>query len=164
MVKGLESVTITVKSVLMPSAANKIIAELIHSDKCGIKVGIINDTENAIKAYTAEVGNPEQNVPARPFLTEAFSDEEEVQRIFDSVFTDPKFDTFKLKPALKALGKRYVKMVKNKIKDADNWALPNAPETVDRKKREGIKNPHVLRWTDDMLNAITYQTIQGSNV
>jgi hypothetical protein len=164
MVKGLESATVTVKQVIIPNKYSRVVGELINSNNTGIKIGVINDLENAIKAYTAEVGNPEQNVPARPFLTEAFSDIEEVQRIFDNVFTVKNFDTFNVKPAIKALSKRYVKLVKNKILDADNWALPNQPETVDKKKKSGVKNPHVLRWTDDMLKAITYQVIEGSRV
>lgn len=162
MVKGLTNWTVTVKSVTIPNTDANIIAALLTSDNTGISLGIHDDPENAIKAYVAEVGSDDHNIPPRPFLTEAMNDEISLQNIFDDIFRKDKFKGDDLKPALRALGRAYVKHIKSYIYKADSWAIPNSESTIERKLYEGITEPKVLRWTDDMLKAIKFKLIKGS--
>lgn len=115
-----------------------------------VKVGVFT-ADSAEKAYTAEFGDSENNVPARAFMrktTEVLDDK--VVTLRDLI--TPAIEKNNEDTLLDALGNIVKGIMRNVIETASYWAEANAQSTIERK---GHAMP--LRDTDEMLNDITFQ-------
>jgi hypothetical protein len=100
-----------------------------------------------------EFGTDDGHIPARPFMSttsERYKEETMkfteflVGRMIDGKITDT--------TVLKNLGEKYQSYVQQTIRDAKNWAVPNAPSTILQK---GSSSP--LIDTGRMVGAVRYE-------
>jgi hypothetical protein len=124
----------------------------------GVKIGLMgNDQVEGVSVVDYATYNEfgTSRIPARPFMqTTADTSKEEITkfteylvgRMIDGKVTDT--------TVLQNLGAKYQSLVQNTIRDAKNWAVPNAESTVAMK---GSTSP--LIDTGRLVGAVRYEVI-----
>ncbi len=121
-----------------------------------VKVGIIDDAENAEKAAKNEFGSFSDNIPSRPFMRKSLTlfGEEAIQKSLDGVdFTKAQGKN----KILSQLGEKCAENMVKMIETSENYFVPNAPKTAIEK---GFNHP--LLDTGEMREAITYRISEAN--
>ena len=138
----------------------RIFNDIKQLDGRGVKVGLFGGEENdgvSVVDYAVYNEFGTSRIPARPFMqTTADKYRDEIMKF--SSFLVGKMIDGQLKPdrVLRNLGEEYKKKIQSVIRDAKDWAEPNAASTVAQK---GSSSP--LIDSGRMVNAVNYELIGG---
>lgn len=135
---------------------------LVMEDKKVVDVGYFageifeddNDVDVALVARFNEFGTV--YIPERSFMRSTYDqNKEQILREYRKYFqAETRALTFK---ALAKLGALVTSLIKKKIKDAKNWAVPNAPATIAKKTRDGKAGDAPLFDTGTLFNSIDFR-------
>lgn len=128
-----------------------------------VTVGVHEDAGS----YTGTGKNPEvyevalwnefgtRSIPSRTFMGTAIDENQtRINQWRDELIGKILDDGWSVEKALEALGLRVQILIQNKIKS--NMPPPNAPSTVEAKRRKGVA-PNTLQETKLLLRSITYK-------
>ena len=149
------------KVVLHAESFIKLDKELKYLDTHSVRIGFINETEKnedgeIILDYAKknEYGDPEMNVPSRPFFRTTFiKHAKDIENRMKQNFTKVINSTMTGQQALNNIGILVQGYIRNNIRNG-NWK-PNAKLT---KKLKGNKPP--LIDSSSMLKAVNYEIIR----
>lgn len=122
-----------------------------------VKVGILNDEENAEKAAKNELGVLSENIPSRPFMRKSIAlfGDKAIQEVLENTDLTKKQGKTKI---LSNVGEKFADNMVKMIDSSSDYFLPNAPSTAIDK---GFNHP--LLNTGEMKNAITYEISQNND-
>lgn len=147
---------VTVKFKDKDMGLKRIIKDVKLLNGSGVKVGIMgNDTINNISVVDYAMYNEfgTSRIPARPFMSTTYDRNlDDVSRYLDYLANQVIDGKMTVMAILNQLGLYYTNKVKMTIRDAKNWAVPNAASTIAMK---GSSSP--LIDTGRMVGAVNYE-------
>lgn len=144
---------ITSSVIIKDLGWNRIIQNDKNLNRCSIKVGLFGEV--AIRGTINELGSPINNIPSRPFMTQAY--EKYKRRLENSIDDNYRLVQNRVLTTnnyLKTIGEIHTTQIKNTITNGN--FIPNAPSTIAKK---GSSKP--LIDTGEMRRSVTYKVIKG---
>lgn len=122
-----------------------------------VKVGITgDDSVDGVSVVDYAMYNEfgtSRGIPARPFMSVTYDRyHSQTEKLIEHMYTQMLEGAFDPDHLLKVAGAEYQKRVQQTIRNAKEWAVPNAPSTIDRK---GSSSP--LIDTGRMVGAVRYE-------
>lgn len=118
-----------------------------------VKVGIMDSDGDVLEYAVYNEFGTSRGIPPRPFMSTTYDRyHKETEKFIEFMYNDLIEGKMNADKLLRTAGEQYQKRIQQTIREAKDWAAPNAPETVARK---GSSSP--LIDTGRMIGTVRYE-------